>query len=257
MTTAADVIAQARKHLGDELPQNSCARFVCQVFAEAGAPLPHPSAWVPTLVAQWPADDRDTDPSSAEPGDLVIFGDSEHVMISTGNGMVIGTGGGPGGQTVAEVHASSIYTGNHPYSPGHSTVSLILHAILSQPEATMKPVNFDPADSVGTLTLTNPDPNYRKAYRLDTGDLAGPYPIGTAFRVIQQVHANGVDAWLIAPPDLRVGDRDIPCAIGKDAGPYVATVTGALASVHFAGSLVVPITGTANADGSVIFDPRS
>ena len=68
-----------------------CANFVSKVFKDAGLSSVVPaSGWVPTLVNQ-AAGKTSTDITSAQPGDLIVFGNQEHVMIYKGAGQVIGT----------------------------------------------------------------------------------------------------------------------------------------------------------------------
>ncbi len=117
MSNAVDfVIADARKHLGEvQVNENQCAAFVSRVFAETGntAVLGGSSGRVGTLVAQVLAKSVaksaqgeavgatvSTNLSTAIPGDLIVFGAAEHVMIYTGAGMVIGTSGVPPQKTI-------------------------------------------------------------------------------------------------------------------------------------------------------------
>jgi hypothetical protein len=152
MSTAADgVIATARSQKGSVTSATDCASFVSGVIAESGvAPTGTPqsftwsgSSWVPTIVGEFPPADISGDLSSAQPGDLIVFGSSEHIMIYSGNGNVIGTATGTDGVTkVVEVAMSSV-------SPGATAV---LHTGL-QSGGTLTSI---PTAGAGYGSLTNP-----------------------------------------------------------------------------------------------------
>ncbi len=118
MATPADaVIGAARSHIGETQCLTCCASFVSSVFAEAKV---YPviagrtwsaSSWVPTIVGEFPASQQSTGILDGLPGDLVIFGDNEHIMLYAGSGHVVGTGTGKDGITrVVEVLMKDVVT---------------------------------------------------------------------------------------------------------------------------------------------------
>lgn len=99
------------------------------------------------------------------------------------------------------------------------TVAFYLDTELQQDGGSMQPVTFDPTARIGVLTLTAE----HWAFRLDNGQLAGPYPAGQMFTVYASVMANGADSWLIEP----IGSA-VPFAIGKTAGTFTPASPAAL-----------------------------
>src|ERR1035437_4149187 len=102
-TQASTVVDIAKLHVGETVPNSIwCANFVSQVYKEAGlSSVFKASGWVPTLVSQ-AAGKTSTDINSAQPGDLIVFGNNEHVMLYEGKGLVIGTA------TNVSTHVSSV-----------------------------------------------------------------------------------------------------------------------------------------------------
>jgi hypothetical protein len=93
-TAADDVLVAAGAHIGEKAGDNDCAKFVTQAFREAG----HSSAfsgsnWVPSIAAQFSGAQVSTDLSTAKRADLIDFGSDDHIMIYSGNDMVVGTAG--------------------------------------------------------------------------------------------------------------------------------------------------------------------
>jgi hypothetical protein len=128
--TADAVIAAARKHLGEPTPDNYCASFVTKAFKEGGSPSAFSgSSRVSTIAGQFSAERQSTDMSTARSGDLIVFGEDEHIAIYTLNGMVIGTVGandvqGQALTKVMEVRADTIMTIKHKTTP---TITRVLH----------------------------------------------------------------------------------------------------------------------------------
>ena len=136
---ANQAVAAAQSHLGETVPNsNWCANFVSQVFKEAGlASAFSASASVPTLVSEF-SGKTSTNVTSAQPGDLIVFGNAEHVMMYEGSGQVIGTATEASGVTkVIETNWNNVYTDSGAIGP-----SMVLHTNL---------------DSSGTLSQTITD----------------------------------------------------------------------------------------------------
>src|ERR1035437_10643533 len=112
-TQASQVVDIATLHIGETVPNsNWCANFVSQVYKEAGlSSVFKASGWVPTLVSQ-AAGKTTTNIMAAQPGDLIVFGNNEHVMIYAGNGHVIGTAtsAATGVTKVVQTDMNSVFT---------------------------------------------------------------------------------------------------------------------------------------------------
>jgi hypothetical protein len=131
-TQANQVIAAAQARLGQTVPNsNWCANFLTEVFKSAGlASTFSASSWVPTLVKNFSAKGTvSTDLTTAKPGDLIVFGNSEHVMLYEGSSQVIGTATDmvTGITHVVEVPWNSVYTVSGAKGP-----SMVLHTNLGQ-----------------------------------------------------------------------------------------------------------------------------
>lgn len=147
-TQASQTIDIARLSLGaTQKDANQCANFVSQVFKDAGLSSVFKSTgYVPTLVNE-SAGKTSTDILSAQPGDLIVFGKNEHVMLYEGAGKVIGTSTLSSGVTkVLETDWNNVYTASGAKGP-----TLVIHTNLDNSAPTTKTLaDFirisDPAD---------------------------------------------------------------------------------------------------------------
>jgi hypothetical protein len=123
---ANTVIATAQSQIGTTVPNsNWCANFVSDVFKQAGfASAFSATGYVPTLVTEF-AGKTSTDINSAQPGDLIVFGKNEHVMMYEGSGQVIGTLTSGTRTTVQETSINNVITDSGAKGP-----SLVLHTNL-------------------------------------------------------------------------------------------------------------------------------
>jgi hypothetical protein len=130
VSRAQTVIQVARFEMGKRTSDNGCASEVSLIFKQAGAASAFKqSSSVKTIVSSFKAADISTSIGTAELADLIVFGDDEHVMVYSGNGLVIGTWTHPNAATiVGEVSATSVVTDNHRTPP---TISKILHTHLT------------------------------------------------------------------------------------------------------------------------------
>jgi hypothetical protein len=97
---ATQILAAAGKHGPPETwCSTCCAKFVSQVFKEAGYPGVFASTnSVPTLVGEFLPSQRSSVLADAQPADMIVFGPDPvtkapyaHVMIYEGNNFVVGT----------------------------------------------------------------------------------------------------------------------------------------------------------------------
>jgi hypothetical protein len=99
---ADDVLAACQRHNGEVYPvkgaDGGCATFVSAMFKEAGqGSVFTPSASVPTIVANFPADRvKSFALLKVSLADLIVFGTDEHIGIYAGNGLVWNTNGAGG-----------------------------------------------------------------------------------------------------------------------------------------------------------------
>jgi hypothetical protein len=156
MSTAADLLISSAQAL-EGTPQcvDCCASVVSAAVANSGVgPQMVGVSWsgssnVPNIVGEFPAALRSTDLSSAQLGDLIVFGASAHLMIYAGNDQVVGnvTDATTNVTTVAQVDISKV-------SPAFS---MVLHTGLSgatsNPSAVMGPgvSAGGPLAAVGTV----------------------------------------------------------------------------------------------------------
>ena len=140
-TQASTAIAVAQLHVGEQVPNsNWCANFVSQVYKEAGlSSIFSSTASVPNLVGQFTGK-TSTNITSAQPGDLIVFGSNEHVMMYEGNGLVIGTATdvSTGISKVIETDWNNVYTDSGAKGP-----SMVIHT------------NLDNSDPTKNHTLAN------------------------------------------------------------------------------------------------------
>ena len=127
-TQANQAIAAAQARLGQTVPNSTwCANFISEVYKSAGlSSVFSATGYVPTLVGQF-SGKTSTDITTAKPGDLIVFGNNEHVMLYEGSSTVIGTATNvsTGVSTVIETNWSNVYTDSGAKGP-----SLVLHTNL-------------------------------------------------------------------------------------------------------------------------------
>lgn len=127
-TQASTVVDIAKLHIGETVPNsNWCANFVSQVYKEAGlSSIFKASSLVPTLVNE-SAGKTTTNILAAQPGDLIVFGNNEHVMVYAGSGSVIGTATdvSTGVSKVIQTDWNNVYTDSGAKGP-----SLVIHTNL-------------------------------------------------------------------------------------------------------------------------------
>lgn len=201
MSNAADaLVADARSHLGEARTNQDCANFVSQVYKEAG----HGSVFgssnrVATIVSKFPADRiQNTDLNSI--GDLVVFGDDEHIMIFSDarDGKCVGTASTHdedlrGVSVVREVFIRSIGTKKYPTA---CPVKYLVTALSPSPE-------------LGLPLLTDPG----KALS-DTAAQVAPELFGTLFGWVPGFALNA-GVLLIAAGLVYVGAKQVVGA-GED-----------------------------------------
>jgi hypothetical protein len=124
---STNAIATAQLHVGEVVPNsNWCAYFVSDVYKEAGlSSLFAATGYVPTLVSEF-SGKTSKNITTAQPGDLIVFGNNEHVMMFEGGSTVIGTATDASGITrVVETNMNNVTTDSGAKGP-----SLVLHANL-------------------------------------------------------------------------------------------------------------------------------
>jgi hypothetical protein len=135
-TQATQAIAVAQLHVGEVVPNsNWCANFVSQVYKEAGlSSFFSATGSVPTLVGEFTGK-TSKNITSAQPGDLIVFGDNEHVMLYEGSGKVIGTATDTSTNIsrVIETDWNNVYTNSGAKGP-----SLVIHTNLDNSDPTIK-----------------------------------------------------------------------------------------------------------------------
>ena len=141
------LIADARKHKGLVTGPKDCANFVSVVFEETGnATVFGMSGSVPTIVGRFSADQQSTDQSSATGADLIVFGNDDHIMIYSGNGLVVGTSTGADKVTkVVEVPIAAVRTGPN----ADLGFSKVLHTDLTHTPNSLGPPDLNPIDIAG------------------------------------------------------------------------------------------------------------
>jgi len=212
-STAIDV---AKMHVGETVPKKWCANFVSQVYKEAGfSSIFSASGYVPTLVAQFTGKSS-TDVTTAQPGDLIVFGNNEHVMMYEGAGKVIGTAtnGQTGISSVIETDWNNVYTDSGAKGP-----SLVLHTNLD---------NSAPTGDAGNKVLASVV-DLKKYVGMTYGDLVKDPTIGAFFTTY--VAATGVKSTDVFTANDVLGATLLYGQTGAVKAKYdVSTPWGALAN---------------------------
>lgn len=156
-TQANQAIATAQSQLGTTVPNSKwCANFVSSVFKSAGlSSVFSATSSVPALVAQF-SGKTSTNISTAQPGDLIVFGNNEHVMMYEGSSQVIGTATNTAGVTkVIETNMNNVITDSGKVGP-----SLVLHTGLDNNVTADHSLasfvkTYDPADYGPNATVSD------------------------------------------------------------------------------------------------------
>jgi hypothetical protein len=159
-----ELVNVARSHVNNPSTVNQCANFVSSCIAEAKVAAAmditwKPSGYVPDVVAEFPAAKIVSGAGSAQPGDLIVFGDNEHVAIYSGGNKVIGTAGGYYGTpdagvfTVKEQDISTVGT-DHYMPPAHPPYKTLVTGLGGGVGGNASggglPVDLNPADALGS-----------------------------------------------------------------------------------------------------------